>query len=314
MKTPILLMVFIKPETTTKIINKLSEIKPKKLYISINIPQKNNKDEIDKNKKVLDVLKLINWKCKIKYKKRRKYVDAYTSYRDAIKWFFKNEKEGIVLEDDTLPNKSFFKFCSNMLKKYRYDKNISQICGSSFKNYNKYNVNYFFSNYNLCWGYATWRRSISDFDENMKNWKMLSKQNHLYKILNNKKFVSYWTDIFDIQYKKKFRAWDYIWLYSNWAKNKISIIPKKHLVKNIGFVKDATHTKVKYKDWFNDLETQELKIKNFNPANLKPDLKYDLWISNAVFKINGVFLKKKIRKNKIYKKLKKIKKYIKKIL
>ena len=313
MKTPILLMVYIKPETTIEIVNKLKEIKPKKLYISINVPLKKNKDEIIKNDHVLEILKLISWKCKIKYKKRKKHVDAYTSYRDAIRWFFKNEEEGIVLEDDTLPNKSFFIFCSRMLKKYRNDKRISQVCGSSFKNHNKfYNANYFFSNYNLCWGYATWRRSIKHYDEMMSKWPYLKKNNYLFKIINNKKFVSYWTDIFDEQYKKKFRAWDYIWLYSNWSKNKIGIIPNKHLVRNIGFVKDATHTKIKYKDWFNKLKTQEMNFKNFHPKSIEADLNYDNWLSRTVFKVDKIYLKKQIIKNRFYKKLKPFHKILKK--
>jgi hypothetical protein len=308
MNTPILLMVYIKPETTIKIIERLQDIEPKKIYISINIPTKENEKEIIKNKKVVNILKKINWKCKIKYKKRKKHVDAFTSYKEAIEWFFKNEKEGIILEDDTLPNVSFFKFCSKMLKKYRHNKKISQICGSSFKNFKKTDDFYFFSNYNLCWGYATWRRSILDFDEKMLSWNKLKKENYLYEIVNDKKFVFYWTSIFEQQFKKKFRAWDYLWLYSNWKKKKVSIIPKKHLVKNIGFVKDATHTKIKYKDWYNDLNTEELEITNLHPKTQTADNDYDKWISKTVFRVNKIYFKNKILNNKIYKKLNSIKK------
>ena len=50
-------------------------------------------------------------------KKRTKFINAYDSYDQAIKWFFKNEKEGIILEDDTLPSKSFFIFCEKLLLK-----------------------------------------------------------------------------------------------------------------------------------------------------------------------------------------------------
>ena len=113
MKTPILLMVYIKPSTTLKVINRLREIQPPKIYISVNVPLK-KKFEIKKNKKVIEIIKTIDWKCKIVLKKRKKHVDAYTSYKDAINWFFKNENEGIILEDDTLPNKSFFYFCEKM--------------------------------------------------------------------------------------------------------------------------------------------------------------------------------------------------------
>ncbi len=294
MKTPILLMVYIKPQTTLKVIKRLREVKAPKIYVSINIPLKNKKSEIKKNKEVIDLIKTINWNCKIILKKRKSHVDAYTSYKEAINWFFKNEKEGIILEDDTLPNKSFFYFCERMLKIYRNNKKISQICGSSFVNKIKSRNKYSFSNYTLCWGYATWRRSIKDYDEKMLEWPRLKKENYLLKIVKDKKFVDYWSDIFDIQYSKTFKAWDYMWLYSNWKKKKLSVIPHRHLIKNIGFVKEATHTKMKYKDWYNDLETKEFEKLIFKKQPLKLDKKYDLWLSKNVFKINLIFLKKKL--------------------
>ena len=79
----------------------------------------------------------INWKCNLKIKKRKKHLDSYNSYKNAIKWFFENENEGIILEDDTVPNKSFFIFCKKLLKKYKHNKKIAQICGSSFVNKKK---------------------------------------------------------------------------------------------------------------------------------------------------------------------------------
>ena len=169
MNTPILFLVFKKPNTTAQVINSLRETKPKKIYISINIPKKNNKKDLLKHNQVLALIKRIDWKCKIKIKKRNKYIDPYNSYAKAIKWFFNNEKEGIILEDDIVPNRSFFIFCTNMLKKYKNNKKISQICGSSFVNKKKIGkYSYFFSNYSLCWGYATWKRSIIDYDDKMK--------------------------------------------------------------------------------------------------------------------------------------------------
>ena len=60
MKTPILLMVYIKPQTTLKVIKRLREVKAPKIYVSINIPLKNKKSEIKKNKEVIDLIKTIN--------------------------------------------------------------------------------------------------------------------------------------------------------------------------------------------------------------------------------------------------------------
>ena len=48
MKTPVLLMVYIKPETTIKVVEKLKEINARKIYVSINIPPDNNTKDIKK--------------------------------------------------------------------------------------------------------------------------------------------------------------------------------------------------------------------------------------------------------------------------
>ena len=137
----------------------------------------------------------------------------------------------------------------------------------------------------------------------MRDWPKIRKNNYLYRILDDKKFVSYWSEIFDIQFTKKFRAWDYIWLYSNWSKNKISIVPKKHLVRNIGFVKDATHTKIKYKEWFHELKTNELNISDLHPKLKTPNLNYDSWLSKNIFKVDKIYFRNKFLRFNIIKKI-----------
>ena len=299
MNTAVLLIAYTRPETTIHVINALRKIKAKSIYIYHGIPKKKKCQDFENYKKVSNIIKNINWNCKLKLKKQ-KDVDSYTAWKSAIKWFFENEREGIILEDDIVPNKSFFIFCTKLLKKYRHNKKIAQICGSSFINQaNISNENYFFSNYSLGWGWATWRRSIIDFDEKLKGWPEIKKNKTFLRIINDKNFLKYWTKIFDNQYKNKLKAWDQKWLYSNWKNEKLSIIPKKHLTKNIGFGKSATHTKIKH--WYSDLETQELKFNNKHPKNVIADLNYDNWLNNCVFGINFHYLKKKIIKNKILK-------------
>ena len=299
MNIAVLLLLYKRPETTVHVIDALKQVKPKTIYISINIPPNNSSHEDFKNyKKILDLIKEINWKCDLKVKKRKKHLSSYNSYKNAIEWFFKNEKEGIILEDDTVPNKSFFIFCKNLLKKYRHNKKIAQICGTSFVNRKRIiNTSYIFSNYSLGWGYATWRRSINDYDEKMKSWQKIKKTKSLLQIINDKGFEYYWTQIFDTQYKNVSKHWDERWLYSNWKNKKISIIPKKHLVKNIGMGAAATHTKTKH--WYANLKTQEIKYINKHPKKVSPNLEYDKWLNVNVFGTNFLYLRQKLIKSKI---------------
>ena len=302
MNVPVLLILYKRPETTVHVINSLKKVKAKLIYIAINKPPNNkNLQDYHNYKKILKLVAEIDWKCKLVIKKRKKYLSSYESVKSSVEWFFRNEKEGIVLEDDTVPNKSFFIFCKELLKKYRNNKQISQICGTSFVNRKKIiNHSYIFSKYSPTWGYATWRRSINDYDEKMKDWPKLRKKRSLLKIINNKGFLFYWTRIFDSQYKNKSKHWDERWLYSNWKNSKLSIIPKKNLVKNIGFGATATHTKTE--QWYSNLETQEIEYKNKHPKKIFANFEYDNWLTVNVFGVNFIYnLSQKFKKNKIIK-------------
>ena len=302
MNVPVLLILYKRPETSIHVINSLRKVKAKSIYISINIPPtKRNRFDYESHKNVLKLISKINWNCKLIIKKRKKHLSCYNSVKNSVEWFFKNEKEGIVLEDDTVPNKSFFFFCEKLLKKYRNNKEIAQICGTSFINRKKViNHSYIFSNYAPSWGYATWRRSVNEYDEKMKKWPEMRKKKLLLEIINDKGFLYYWTKIFDKQYKGNLKNWDEIRLYSNWKNKRLSIIPKKHLVKNIGFGEAATHTKSE--PWYSNLETQEIKYINKHPRKISASLEYDKWLTMNVFGINFIFyLSRKLIKNKIIK-------------
>lgn len=298
MNVAVLLLLYKRPETTVHVLNSLKKAKPKSIYISINIPPANNNEDLIKHRKVLGLLKEINWKCKLKIKKRKKHLNSYSSYKSAIKWFFENEKEGIILEDDTVPNKSFFIFCRKLLKKYKNNKKIAQICGTSFVNRKKVlNESYIFSNYSLGWGYATWKRSVDDYDEKMKDWPEIKKKKLLLNVFDDKGFLNFWTKKFNTQYNNNSQHWDERWLYSNWKNKKLSIIPKKHLVKNIGIGVDATHTKTKH--WYSKLQTQEIKYINKHPKKIFANLEYDNWLNINVFGTNFLYIRQKIIKNKL---------------
>ena len=297
--TPILIILYKRPETTVHLIKALKKVKPKSIYIAINFPPINASSEVFQDyKNVLELIKNINWKCNLKIKKRKKHLKIYASYKGAINWFFKYENEGIVLEDDTIPNRSFFIFCSKLLKKYRYNKKISMICGTSFYNQKAINnESYLFNHIPLMWGFATWRRSIHDLDDKLKDWPVIKKKIFT-NFSKNKSFIDHWTKIFSDAYNKKYLSFDYQMFYTNLKNKKLNIIPKINLVKNIGFSKKAEHTKTK--EWYSNLETRELKsIKH--PKIIEPNLYHDNWIIKYHFKIEESEFLNKIKKNKIFK-------------
>ena len=288
---PILFLVFNRPETTAKVFNKIRSIKPKKLYVVADGPRKNNNNDIVNSNKVKDIIKQVDWPCKVKKLYRKENSGCRVSVSNGITWFFKHEKMGVILEDDCLPNNSFFNFCEKLLLKYEFDNRVMHISGNTFisdKIRSKYITgDYFFSKYPHISGWATWRRAWNLYNHNMSNYN-----NNLKKIIDNNNSLLeklYWSKIFKLVYNNKINSWGYVWLYSIWENKGLSIQPKYNLVKNIGFGIDATHTNKIISGFSN---YHYLKLKK-HPLIVDSNKFVDSYISKYHYNISflGLFLK-----------------------
>jgi len=73
------------------------------------------------------------------------------------------------LEDDCLPHPTFFRFCQELLEKYRSDRRIMSISGNNYLlGKNRAEYSYYFSICSDIWGWATWRRAWQHNDIDMK--------------------------------------------------------------------------------------------------------------------------------------------------
>lgn len=264
-KVPILILAYNRPDHSKKLLNRLKLIKPKSLYINIDGP-KDIKDKINCNL-TIKCWNSINWKCKVSYKINKKNFGCRKSVISALRWFFKKEKMGIILEDDCIPSESFFKYCNLMLNIYKNSNVVGAISGNNFSK-EKRKKDIYFSKYFLCWGWATWRRSFNLLDATMKNWPKFQKSkiwNNLFDLNIEKK---YWKKILNYTKNQKIDSWAYVWMFSMWCNRSLTILPKKNLVKNIGFDDKATHTN-NLKSEFNLYKSYKLNIKKENVLKYK---------------------------------------------
>ncbi len=243
MKTPVLFLIFNRPELTFRVFEEIRKAQPNQLYIAADGPRPDKEGEAKKCEEVRSILNKIDWKCEVKTLFRDKNIGCRDAVSSAINWFFDNVEEGIILEDDCLPDQSFFTFCEILLDIYRSNENIMHISGNNFQNgENKTSDTYYFSKHAHIWGWATWGRAWKkyDIDLNYLENSLKSKEFNFY--LSNDEY-DYWVNIFTKVKKQQIDTWDYQWLYSIWQNNGITILPNENLVTNIGFSEDATHTK-----------------------------------------------------------------------
>lgn len=237
---PVLFIIFNRPETEKRVFEQIGKIKPRYLYVAADGPRKGKANENEKcvmARKIID--EGVDWDCEVKKFYRKENMGCKMAVSSAIDWFFNNVKEGIILEDDCLPDLSFFEFCHELLRKYRNNERVTHISGNNFSSI-KTDKSFYFSKYPHVWGWATWRRAWNKYSVKMDDWEKVRNT----KILSSKMASIleriYWNRIFKSVYLGKVDTWDYQWLYCQWKNNGVSITPKNNLVENIGF-KEGTH-------------------------------------------------------------------------
>nr|WP_295923789.1 nucleotide-diphospho-sugar transferase [uncultured Dyadobacter sp.] len=163
---------------------------------------------------------------------------------EAITWFFDHVEEGIILEDDCLPDERFFPFCAELLERYRTNEQIAMISGTNFLGQWKANrQSYLFSALGGTWGWASWRRAWNYFDYSAAAWNTAEGKWRVAETLGRKSFFRHYAQEFDFYFKEQRRdVWDFQWYFSRLYHRGYSIVPTVNLISNIGFDGDGTHT------------------------------------------------------------------------
>jgi len=243
LKTPILFLVFNRPETTRRVFDAIKLAKPARLFVAADGPRTEIPSDLEKCERTRNILAEVDWDCQVLTLFREKNLGCRKAVSSAIDWFFENVEEGIVLEDDCLPSSSFFEYCQNLLEFYRHDKRVMQVCGLNvLMQWNGTGHSYFFSNYGPVWGWASWKRAWKYYDVDMKVWPEI-RQNKIYEdFCQNSEEAKHRLDIYDKVYSREIDTWDYQWGFAKMINHGLSIIPSVNLISNIGFTGDATHT------------------------------------------------------------------------
>ncbi|MBN1445118.1 MAG: nucleotide-diphospho-sugar transferase [Candidatus Omnitrophica bacterium] len=239
-------------DTTRKVLETIRNAHPPRLYIASDGPRKNMQGDEEKVKAVREyVMGNIDWDCKVKTLFRGKNLGCRKAVSEAVTWFFENEEQGIILEDDCLPSQSFFWFSEELLEKYKDNPRVMHISGNNLQHgISRTPDSYYFSCYTHIWGWASWRRAWKCYDIDMNLWNKEKISLAVREIGGGwKPFEEYWIRRFEEVFSKKIDTWDYVWLFSCWMHGGLAVIPEVNIVENIGFGPDATHTKTQYNNF-----------------------------------------------------------------
>jgi hypothetical protein len=239
-ETPILFIIFNRPGPTLEVFNSIRSIQPAKLFIAADGPRAHIKNDEKSCVQARKIATSIDWDCNVKTIFQDHNMGCGLGPSKAITWFFENVQEGIILEDDCVPGKSFYLFCQTLLEYYRDNPQVMHISGDNFQyGRRRGHASYYFSDYTHNWGWATWKRAWQNYDFTLM--------------------------------PKEYQAhiWDAQWELSVKKQHGFAILPNRNLVKNIGFGPDATHTKTLGR--YSNLDAEEIEFPLIHPNKISID-------------------------------------------
>ncbi|WP_291493528.1 hypothetical protein [Desulfurella sp.] len=282
---PLLYIPFKRLQIVAKVFEQIGKVKPYKLYIFSDGPR-NEEEKIKVNKVRSYIINNIDWDCEVKTMFMDKNLGAAFGVNSAIEWFFSNEDEGIVLEEDCLPSDSFFRFCSELLDLYRDNKQVGIIQGFNPFPKENYPYSYWFSKYDIKWGWATWKDRWQYQDIYTKDWQKVRKTDFLDKVSNNNIMIRlWWSAIFDEIHRHPNITWDTQFTYQFLKRDLLALTPKNNLIIHIGYGDEAYTAKFNIPNYIRNLGLQEIEFPLTHPRELITDSNYDKLVEKIHYEI-----------------------------
>lgn len=279
---PVRVNIWIRPECQRKQFEVLKEARPSILFL-ISDGGRNEREweAIKQNRAIFD--NEIDWECTVYKIYEDKNNGLYTMGKKGADLIWSKVDRCIFLEDDQLVSVSYFKFCEELLEKYKDDTRIEAVCAMNHTEVWEDTPNdYFFARCGAIWGLATWKRTHKDRELNFSyandtyTQKLILKNAKDYKGFQ-KRLVGYGTQE---RYEGHVAGGEFYHDLAIYGQNRLYIVPKKNMMSNIGCTENSAHsTEYKLlpravKKIFN-MKTYELELPIKHPEYVVADKKYE---------------------------------------
>lgn len=271
---PVLMLVFNRPEKTRRVFEAVRACRPARLLVAADGPRADHPDDAERCRATREIFEAVDWPCSVDTLFRDANVGCKRGVEEGITWFFSKVDQGIILEDDCIPDPSFFEFCSELLARYRDDGDVMMISGTNaLGRWDAGGHSYLFSRQYEIWGWATWRRAWDHYDPKLSRWPEPGTQAKLRSMMQSSEFRA-WKGRIDSVYNGTVDTWDWGWTLALLLADGVTAIPVRNLVSNIGFDAEATHTRNEWSDKA-DLPASQLRFPLDHPPDTSVDEEYD---------------------------------------
>jgi hypothetical protein len=279
--SPVLLIAFNRPEETSAVISKLREVRPRAIYYAVDGPRRDRPEDKDLVKMTQSLQSQFDWDCVVSTRFSEVNLGCGVGVSSAISWAFESEERVIILEDDIIPDISFFRYCDELLEFYKDNDDVFAVSGCNFvpRELLPESESYRFSSIPHVWGWAVWKRSWDTYSFDISDWRQDLPIRELHKSLGGSILATFmWSRIFDLIAAKKIDTWDYQLCYAVLKSKSKCATANVNTVTNIGFGNKATHTSHAPTYMLN---TEEINYPLCHPTK-SLNLEVDRWIQRNV--------------------------------
>ena len=262
---PVVLIAFNRPDLTAEVFERIRQWKPQELVLIVDGPRRGHSDDPDLVDRVKDIVRQVDWPCSV----TEDFADINLGLKPRISSgltrVFATHDAAIIVEDDCVPDLSFFPFAEELLARYADDPRVGLIGGTSRlrgKRASKYS--YDFSDDVRIWGWATWARTWNGFiasgdldatwdteriDRIVRGFPHGPRRRALASMMDKAAELDSWALPFAIHCR---------------SEQYLSAVPEVNLVENIGFGARSTHTI--FEDYVAEVEASSLTFPLRHPS------------------------------------------------
>jgi hypothetical protein len=282
---PILIIGFNRPAHLKVLIDRLREIAPTQIYVALDGSRPDREGEREKVAACRELIHNIDWPCTVKTNFQETNLGCGLGVSTAITWFFEQVDRGIILEDDIIPDPSFFPYCTELLDRYAVDPSVFAISGCNFvpAEFQSRPVESFrFSQVPHIWGWATWKDRWQLYSLEISGWRERLPVHKLWtKSGGNIPGTVYWAGTFELLARKEVDTWDGQLVYCSMVNNALTATSNVNLIQNIGFDGEATHT-LEDRDELQPVRSMDFPL--VFPTRVQVDSKADAWTRRNHFR------------------------------
>ena len=305
--TPVALICFKRIDTTMRILEQIAKVQPDKLYIL------SDEGRNDEERKIVAQLRKqiesrVDWDCQLIKHYAAENRGVFANIALGAKFVFEHEEKAIFLEDDNLPEVSFFKYCEEMLSKYEEDNRVLWICGTNYEGKTSFanGASYTFTRNLLPCGWASWKEKfLSHYDFELKglddpNVIRFAKKSYIHKALFKQQLFNVRGEKNRMESGKRCISWDSQMAFSIRASGMFGIVPACNQIKNIGVDENSIHggtnMSMEMTRRFCGMDSYELTFPLVHPEQVEIDRKFENRLEQTILfplsiRVKGVLVR-----------------------